>query len=379
MTNDSLTDFIQEVTGESHLRIEDDLGDGFVRLRSAEAERRQAKHDIRSTEDILIEMLRNARDAQATHIFVAVSREGSKRRIAMIDDGCGIPKALFERIFEARVTSKLDTIHMDTWGVHGRGMALYAIQVNAEKAYVADSCLGGGSSFVIETDTTSLPEKTDQSSQPNFIRQPSGTITIRGPKNINRCVSEFSYIDKQHCKVFLGSPTEIAATLWEFGRRMIPAKESVFTHDVSSLALCERLTCSDSPEDFVRIAHGIGLELSSRSARRIMDGSMETLCDMASQIIIHDEKTSTASSSRRRSTSDACAPQTSHDEFPHPSDVSVTAITLSESDKEFLSKKVLEAWEELAQSYYLEDDIDITLRVQSGALHIRIPLIPQDE
>ena len=30
------------------------------RLRSAEAERRQAAHDIRSTEDIVIEMLRNA-------------------------------------------------------------------------------------------------------------------------------------------------------------------------------------------------------------------------------------------------------------------------------------------------------------------------------
>ena len=60
------------------LRVEDDLGDGFVRLRSAEAERRQAAHDIRSTEDIVIEALRNARDAQARTILMArIARGGS--------------------------------------------------------------------------------------------------------------------------------------------------------------------------------------------------------------------------------------------------------------------------------------------------------------
>lgn len=63
MSSDKLTDFIEDVTGDSHLRVEDDLGDGFVRLRVSEAERRQARHDIRSSEDIVIEMLRNARDA----------------------------------------------------------------------------------------------------------------------------------------------------------------------------------------------------------------------------------------------------------------------------------------------------------------------------
>ena len=72
MTDQSLTSFIEEVCGDSHLRVEDDLGDGFVRLRIAEAERRQARHDIRSTEDIVIEMLRNARDAGARSIFVSL-------------------------------------------------------------------------------------------------------------------------------------------------------------------------------------------------------------------------------------------------------------------------------------------------------------------
>ena len=103
----SLTSFVAKMGGERALRVEENLGDGFVRLRVAEAERRQARHDIRCTEDIVIELLRNARDAGARHIFVATSRDGEQRTITMLDDGSGIPDAMRERIFDARVTSKL--------------------------------------------------------------------------------------------------------------------------------------------------------------------------------------------------------------------------------------------------------------------------------
>ena len=123
MGTDSLPSFIEQVTGDSHLRVESDLGGGFVRLLSSEAERRQAKQDIRSVEDIVIEMLRNSRDAGAHLIFVSTAREGSLRRLTIIDDGQGIPASVQEAIFEPRVTNKLDTGHMDRWGMHGRGMA----------------------------------------------------------------------------------------------------------------------------------------------------------------------------------------------------------------------------------------------------------------
>ena len=61
----SLENFIQDISGDQYFRVEDDLGNGFVRLKAAEAQRRQAKQDIRSTEDIIIELLRNSRDAHA--------------------------------------------------------------------------------------------------------------------------------------------------------------------------------------------------------------------------------------------------------------------------------------------------------------------------
>ena len=76
MSADDLIDFVESVSGDAHLAVEERLGDGFVRLKTAEAERRQAKHDIRCVEDVVIEMLRNTRDAHATSIFLATSREG---------------------------------------------------------------------------------------------------------------------------------------------------------------------------------------------------------------------------------------------------------------------------------------------------------------
>jgi hypothetical protein len=47
-----LIDFISSVSGDAYLKVEETLGDGYVRLRVSEAERRQAKHDIRSFEEL---------------------------------------------------------------------------------------------------------------------------------------------------------------------------------------------------------------------------------------------------------------------------------------------------------------------------------------
>ncbi|MGL5172325.1 MAG: ATP-binding protein, partial [Olsenella sp.] len=131
-----LVSFVASMGGERQLRVEENLGEGYVRLRVAEAERRQAKHDIRCVEDVVIEMLRNARDAGARHIYVATTRVGNLRTTTMLDDGSGIPADMQSKIFEARVTSKLESVRMDRWGVHGRGMALYSVKENSVSAEV---------------------------------------------------------------------------------------------------------------------------------------------------------------------------------------------------------------------------------------------------
>ena len=168
MSDKSLESFVEEVSGTSHLRVEHDFGDGFVRLRTSEAERRQAIQDIRSVESIVLELLRNSRDAHATKIFVAMSREGAKRSLTVVDDGDGIPKTMHGHVFEPRVTSKLDTSHIDAWGMHGRGMALYSISVNADDAEIMRSEVGLGCAIKVDVNTEKLSEKSDQSSFPTF-------------------------------------------------------------------------------------------------------------------------------------------------------------------------------------------------------------------
>ncbi len=63
-----LVDFIENSIGDEHIRVDEDFGGGFVRLKSSEAQKRQAAQDIRCSEDILIELLRNSRDAGASVI-----------------------------------------------------------------------------------------------------------------------------------------------------------------------------------------------------------------------------------------------------------------------------------------------------------------------
>jgi DNA mismatch repair ATPase MutL len=161
-----LIDFVSAVSGDAYLKVEETLGDGFVRLKVSEAERRQAKHDIRSVEDVVVELLRNARDAHAQRIFIATTREGDERHLTVVDDGVGVPEHLHEAVFEPRVTSKLETMVVDRWGVHGRGMALFSVRSNTRTARIACSAPHKGCAVYVSAHTAELPERADQASWP---------------------------------------------------------------------------------------------------------------------------------------------------------------------------------------------------------------------
>lgn len=359
MSDEALEAFIEDVCGTSHLRVEADLGDGFVRLRSAEAERRQAAHDIRSTEDIVIEMLRNARDAHAKSIFLAVSREGQRRRLVMVDDGDGVPASMHERIFEPRVTSKLDSVHMDKWGVHGRGMALYSIAVNAESACVAASEAGKGASLVVETDLDRLAEKTDQSSFPMFERTESGSIAVRGPKNILRTACEFSIECRHDCTVYLGSATDIAATLYAFGLSSLTSAVRAFCTDASELPVAKRLSIAVDPAGLADEAEELGLLISERSARRIMDGEIAPVEPLINRVRIEgdDESRAPARSAKAKAAmGDA------------------RGLKIAPDDLDAFSRRVARAFSDLARDYYLESEVKPEVRVGKDGVRIVIPI-----
>ncbi len=273
--NASLLGFIESVAGDSHVRVEENLGDGFVRLRSSEAERRQAKHDIRSVEDVVVEILRNSRDAQATTIFLATTRDGDMRTITIIDNGSGIPEHMHDLVFEPRVTSKLDTMTMDRWGVHGRGMALFSIRSNVSQAKVLSSAEGKGTDIFISVDTELLPEITDQSSQPQIERDEEGNpFVARGPNNINRKVAEFAIDNRHAIDVYLGSPAEIASTLVDYGEKATDASELLFNDSPADLPICHRLASCASASDLMERCRELGLSISERTAYRILHGQI---------------------------------------------------------------------------------------------------------
>ncbi|MDR1775295.1 MAG: ATP-binding protein [Actinomycetes bacterium] len=299
MPSDELLDFVARVAGDEFLKVEEDFGAGFVRLQVAEAERRQAKHDIRSTEDAVLELLRNARDAGARHIWLATIREGDVRTLTVLDDGVGVPDAMLQRIFDARVTSKLTTMRMDDWGVHGRGMALFSIAANADSARVAWSRVatevagdtGGatlpssygsptaaatGTAITVTFHADRLNERADQSTWPavkrvgaangaaaagstagapdsrNAIR-PGDYVVESGPHNIVRCCTEF-WCAHPDLEIYVGSPTEVAAA---------------YFRDAGAAA--------DVPADAADLADAAnerGLALSERGAYRILRGEV---------------------------------------------------------------------------------------------------------
>ena len=282
--DDSLLNFVSAVSGEAYLKVEETLGDGYVRLLVSEAERRQAKHDIRTVEDAVVELLRNSRDAHARRIFLASGRDGDMRTLTLIDDGIGIPAAMHDRVFEPRVTSKLDTMVIDRWGVHGRGMALFSIRSNAVEARVVTSGPHKGSAMAVVTDATQLAERADQSTWPAVERDDTGALKVaRGPHNIVRRVVEFA-VEHPGVEIFIGTPTEILATLSALAKRELDASELLFCDDVNRLPVWQRPAAAADAEELADIAASLALPISERTAHRVLGKEIAALRPVLEQV-----------------------------------------------------------------------------------------------
>lgn len=355
---EDLISFLAQVGGERQLRVEESLGAGFVRLRVAEAERRQAKHDIRSVEDIVIEMLRNSRDAGARHVYVATTREGDRRTTTILDDGYGIPKEMHERIFDARVTSKLDSMHMDRWGVHGRGMALFAVRENSDSACVMSSDKGKGASIRVVTSAGSLSERADQSTWPSIGRDEEGERSVvRGPKNIIRTCCEFSLEEQGRCEVYLGSPSEIVATARRRVRPSISATELLFLEGLDELPVLERLSAASDAVELAKVAGQLGLTISERTAHRIVSGQVKPLRSVWSRLKhgSAQEGSSEVDLSRDR-----------------------RSIHISEADRDEFLRVMERDFSLLGDRYFLALSQDPTMRYSKGKLTVTFDVTESD-
>lgn len=211
--NSDIKNFLSELGLKNIENIEQDLGSGYVRLRISEAERRQALQDIKCVEDIIVELLRNSRDAESENIYIATKKVAdSERIIHFIDDGRGIPPDLHNLIFEARVTSKLENAHRDIYGFHGRGMALFSIKLNTKEIILTYSNTNAGSSFFLRADLEKIPEKKDQSVFPEIVELDGNISIIGGLNNIPKNLVEFK-LQNQNINLFYGAPSQIILSM----------------------------------------------------------------------------------------------------------------------------------------------------------------------
>lgn len=360
-TPSSLTSFITDLGNSDALKVEQDLGSGYVKLRTSEAERRQAAQDIKCSEDIVLELLRNSRDANARNIFVALSTDDAYRYITVIDDGDGIPEWMHEKIFDSRVTSKLDSAHQDRWGFHGRGMALYSIRENSLSSKIQRSTPDHGCSISIKTDRKKLPEKKDQSTFPSFVED-NGVQSMRGPRNILRTIAEFAIEHREDAVISCGSPAEIASAMLAHSIETMPASMRIFDTDESSVDLTVLLGLSHDPKSFACAASSIGLDISERTARRILDEDIDPAMNMIERI-------------KRESFAGEDADPTHEglDNRMKRKRTTASSVSFSKDDMADFEERLSQAYSDLAQKYYLKSaEPRITRR--GGSLHIEFEI-----
>jgi len=236
-----------------------DLGAGFARLIGLEGARRGPSR-ITHVEDALLELARNARDAEATSILVASTLKNKRyRTLTVIDDGHGIPESHRDLILEPGVTTRhLDPVtDPEDPTPHGAGLSLYQIKARS----LDTSVLSPSNPTAIRAtfDTEPLPERTLQSTT-----RPSKT-------NLRATLKTFAQTSNRRghkLNLYYGPPARILATLLH-NRIIQPKRDGAGMRGV---------------------ANGLGLDLSTRSVQRVLRGEVRPAENVAGVAGVGEER-----------------------------------------------------------------------------------------
>ena len=227
-----------------------DLGAGFARLTGVEGLRRTPRR-LRSVEDALVELLRNARDAGARNVYVASNLRARRyRALTVIDDGRGIPDTHKRLIFEPGVTTRhlrpVEDGAADS-SAHGAGLSLHHIKNAAVSAEVRSA--SSPTSLRVVFDTEFLPERSLQSN------------SRRSGSNLPATLAKFVQAPNAP-RLYHASPARILARLLK--NRII-----------------HRSKGTGSSEGVRQEAEALGLEVSSRTVQRVLGGKVEAAGEVA--------------------------------------------------------------------------------------------------
>ncbi len=384
--NPDIDRFLSELEIKESLNVEEDLGNGYVRLKISEAERRQALQDINSVEDVVVELLRNSRDAGSKNIFIGTKKiEDKKRIINIIDDGIGIPRDLQNLIFESRVTSKLENGKKDYYGFHGRGMALFSLKLNVEDIKLSFSGKSSGASFYIVIDLTKLPEKKDQSLMPHIIKNDEDTEVTGGVNNIIKTIIDFQFQNHQ-IDFYYGSPIQILATMRESAIRN---HKSGTIHkfdeweklkdfiDVSKVKVTEIPALTDNFNLLEEISLNIfEMNISKRGIQRIIYNEVNPLNPLKIDLNIGTGMEDTGSLEDDGGSQIGPAKKKERKLILY--DESRLASRFKDEEIRCIISTIEQKIEELGSKYFITADKNIELKKSNNALNIIIELKQKD-
>jgi hypothetical protein len=263
-----------------------------------------------------------------------------------------------ERIFEPRVTSKLDTMVVDRWGVHGRGMALFSVRSNVESARLVASDPHRGSSLVVVSDTSKLAEKADQSKWPTVERdlETGKLVVATGPHNIVRRVVEFA-VEHPDLEVFLGTPTEIVASMVAHARGRLDARQLLFCDDPMDLPVWLRPAVAGDAAELVSLCASIGLAISERTGHRVLGGELDPVDSVIESVAPTPE------------VADPRQPDIYRDR---------RGLRIAPSDTREFQRRLEEAFDLLAERYYLHLSGEPKVTVGRDSITVRFPVEKDD-
>ena len=139
-----------------------------------------------------------------------------------------------------------------------------------------------------------LGERADQSTWP--VRRPRRRRDFkvaRGPHNVVRRVVEFS-LEHPGLDVYLGTPTEILATMAAVAKRELDSSDLLFCDDLERLPVWQRPAAAADAGELTDIAEQLGLEVSERTAHRLLADEIEPLRPVLQVVAGAERKPATA-------------------------------------------------------------------------------------
>ena len=170
---------------------------------------------------------------------------------------------------------------------------------------------------------------------------------------------EFALEERGACEVYLGSPAEIVATARARVRRSSDASELLFSDTLESLPVLERLSAAADASDLREQAALLGLEMSERTAHRIVSGQICPLRSVLSTIMRSDDTSS---------------------KQPHEIDLlrDRRSLRVSKPDLEEFSRVMERSFDLLAERYYLSLSSAPKVSVGRGRITVTFDLEESD-